>query len=263
MTFYFSFGKKGLDSVKHNKVDLIYPFGFETSDRRSFLSFNDSNSLRVERKVRHYTVSHNSFEITEDIQLSTGKISIHLNEKTFRNQIKRKHTVEAITDCELFDVVSRFQFRFPLFQTVQIGGQEITHQLTQKNHTFDVKKVILNGSKFGARVNILKAKTAGLFKPVLYARDAKERWVIHARLLPISNERGVIKLNRQGIDDAIPEPFNSWLLSIPPVHDFLWYKGEKRYSRIPFNAFPLVKLEKGTEISIETSCSFSVSKNGE
>ena len=90
----------------------------------------------------------------------------------------------------------------------------------------------------------------------MYARDIKNEWVVHARLFPINPGTRQIKILRKWYDKAIPKKTSDFLLSIKPLHDFLWYRGEKK-GYFPISAYGLVLGKKGDILSLETEVKYT------
>ncbi|MFW5879727.1 MAG: hypothetical protein ACOCUV_02775, partial [bacterium] len=86
-------------------------------------------------------------------------------------------------------------------------------------------------------------------------RDAPNEWVVHARMLPISSEKNVIKLcSRWFKTMPLPNFITNTILKHKRIKNFLWYHNELKPYQTKLgklfnpNAYPLAKIKKGQQL---------------
>jgi hypothetical protein len=74
------------------------------------------------------------------------------------------------------------------------------------------------------------------------------------RLLPSKWDKEVVKISRSWYNKAIPQWMSNAFLRSDRVKSFLWYRGERSRPNSLLNAFPMVLIEKGKTIELESEC---------
>jgi len=256
------FSKEGfLEELKINKENIINSWGIETSDSSGFFSLNEKGCRQkiIEKKFQK-TKNKIKGHIETKLPFSHWKIYVEEFQKT-KNKIIRKNKLVCLEDSEFSDFVSRFRFKKDFIKNVEIGNKKLTHKKSNIYYQHPVKKVVLN-LKSGGRIQIElnNFKTIGELKPVLYARDFKEEWIIHVRLFPVNPKIKQIRICRSWYNKAIPKKIAKPFLAILPLRKFLWYRGEKK-GGFPLGAYGLVLGKKGEILNLETEFTYFPLKN--
>jgi len=246
------FSKKGyVEKIYLGRNNIILPWGIETSDSKGFFTLNKKG---CREKIIKEEIKKNNDSILGFIkaELPNSKWRININEKYFKKKILRKNKLTCLSNCEFNDFVSRFRFKKEFIKSVEISGKKLFHKNSNIYYQFPVKEVIINlvnGQKLKIKIN--SVKTIEGLVPVMYVRDSLNEWVIHARLFPKNPKIKQIKILRSWYNKAIPQGISNLLLSIKPIYNFLWYRGERK-GYFPIGAYGLVKGKRGDVLELET-----------
>jgi len=189
------------------------------------------------------------------VQAREGDWQICTEDSIGDNKIIRKASLECFEDSIFMDFVVRMRFKKIFFDHAEIAGKKIVHEQKNVYHQFPVKNAHLIGSSFSVDINILDASCGEKFKPHLYVRDHGDEWVVHARMIPVTSDKDVLKLcSRYFSTSPLPQMVASPVLAFPAVKNYLWYRGEHSPYRsklgrfFNLNAFPMVRLKKGEKL---------------
>lgn len=251
------FSKKGyLEKFYFKKENIILPWGVETSDSSGFFTLNEKG-CRQRIIKKNLGVSEKSIKGFLEVELPHSHWKLEISEQFNQNKIKRKNTLLCLEDSEFNDFVSRFRFKKEFIKSVEIAEKKLFHKNSNIYYQFPVKEVLLNlKNKKRISIKINSYKTIHGLVPIMYARDSGDEWVVHARLFPANPDKKQIKILRDWYNKAIPQGISDVLLSIKPIYNFLWYRGERK-GYFPIGAYGLVKAKKGdvleliTEVKVE------------
>ena len=242
-------------SLEYNDENLINPFGIETADTSSFFSLESMVGYRYKEIEEWSNYSNQRYEYQKTIGMHNGKWKLHGVEEIDNNRLVRTVNLVCLEDTLFVDFVMRFRVKKDFFDFAYIDGKKIPHRNTNIYYQYPVSHVYLTG-KYRADIKVNDCRMPKKMAPYMYVRDHEDEWVIHARMLPQDSERKVIKLcNSFCKTRPIPQWMTNILCSNEKVYDYLKYHNErtpytnKIMRRISPNAFPLVLVKKGEELS--------------
>lgn len=242
-------------SLEFNDENFIKPFGIETSDTSSFFSLESNVGYRYNEIEEKCNYNNLYYEYEKTIEMHDGKWKLHGVEEIDGNRLVRTAKVICLEDSYFIDFVMRFRVKKDYFNFAYISDRQIPHMCTNVYYQYPVDYVHLDG-KYKVDIKVIDCKVPVKMAPYMYVRDHEDEWVIHARMLPQDSERKVIKLcNSFCKTRPIPQWMTNILCSNEKVYDYLKYHNErtpytnKIMRRISPNAFPLVLVKKGEELS--------------
>lgn len=261
----YSFGKNGsLDTLSISSDEsIISQWGVEFGDSQGYFSLAEKDwGAKVHEqnviKKKNYVISD------MEVALSEGWFNLHMEDTVSENKISRIARLTAQDDVLLMDFVLRYVFLKKYVRCVQIDGDVITHKEENKYHQYPVSslKVFL---KSGEILTISAvAQKVGNFSLYVYARDHKDTWIIHVRLLPKEVEKEIIKLNVPWYNRSIPDVFSKRLLRIDWVRNAIWYVSEK--DKFPWwnilgralkpNGYGLARVNKNEVLELHSTVSW-------
>lgn len=241
-----------------NGENIINPWGVETADSWAFFSLEKGVGYRHVIKDYKESITENIFNSTSHVQMKEGEWILTVRDEIVDNKIIRKAKLLCLDDSYFMDFVVRFRFKREFFDKAMIAGKIINHDKRNIYHQYPVKEATLSGEKFEVKLKVKSAECLGKFTPNLYVRDQVNEWVVHARMIPRSEDKIVIKLcSRYFKTSPLPEIVTRWIFKIKGIKEYLWYRGEHSPYKNAIakffspNAFPFVFLKKGQEISWE------------
>ena len=236
--------------------NIIYPWGFETADSSAFFSLEKGIGYRYEVLEEKYIFDEKNYHADLIVKMKEGQWKLTCNDKIINdNAIERKVELICLEDSYFMDFVIRFRFKKEFFDYVEIAGQRIFHKNTNVYHQYPTDHILLKGKKSNVKLSMLDSTVPSSMAPFMYARDKDNEWVVHVRMLPQKWDKEVIKLcNRWAQTRPIPQCLSRTLLHSKRLRQNMWYRGERLQfkniilKRINPNAFPMVKISKGTTL---------------
>ena len=244
--------KNTISELLVNGENMIYPWGIETADSYAFFSLEDGLGYRYKVLEQEKKTTDNRFYQRIVVEMREGKWEL----------IRRKATLTCLEDSVAMDFVMRFRFRKKFFEKALIAGEIFSHKNTNIYYQYPVKEAALIGDTYSVKIEAEKAECSEKMRPHMYVRDAENEWVVHARMLPSTADKQVIKLcNPWALSYPLPQFISKPILSIPFIKKELWYRGERQHytnrivRRINPMAYPLVRMPKGTKLNWEVTVS--------
>lgn len=221
-------------------------WGIECSDRHSFATLTD--------------VPRSAFFKDGVWHLASGRLKIELKTaQTSANTMKIKATFTALDDIALQDTVIRTVFDTSNIKHGTIANQSITHTNSDKYrlHKTDHANLVSKGGH-AVTVRLTKSNGVGRFEPYLYLRDRDDRWIIHARMLPIDPVDQVwLRWANRFFTASAPGAIARLLWRFKPTQKLLWRLRERLGRNCPeIQAVPLNILKSGQSLSMEMTCHF-------
>lgn len=247
------FSKKGnIEKLIINNKNIIYPWGFESSDSAGFFSVTAKGwrCSVISKKVR----SNNILNIaTYHVKLPFSEWILYIKEKIIGNKIIRNHTIKCLENSEFNDVVSRFRFKSKYVEWVKLGTKKIFHRNSRLYHQHPVNSIIIKTNMgYLISIKIKKYNSDNQLQPVMYARDISKEWVIHARLFPKKPKLYQIKICKKWYNKAIPQNISNFLLKNGVIKNFLLYRAERKTPGFPINVYGLAKYKEGSTLNLVT-----------
>lgn len=251
----FEIKKDVIWSLKYDCENLINPFGIETSDTYSFFSLESTVGYRYKEIDSKSKYSNLCYEYEKIIDMHDGKWKLNGVEQIRENKLIRTVNVICLEDSYFIDFVMRFRVKKEFFDLAHIDGKQIPHRCTNIYYQYPVDNVSLTG-KYRVDIRVMDCIVPVKMFPYMYVRDHEDEWVIHARMVPQDCDRKVIKLcNSFCKTKPIPQWMTDILCSNNRIYEYLKYHNERTpytnriIRRISPNAFPLVLVKKGEELS--------------
>ncbi len=245
--------KRCISELEWDGVNVIRPWGIETADSSAFFSLEEGVGYRHQVLSHDINYSQSVCKQSLNVKMQEGMWTLDLDDAIHSsNYLSRKASLNCLEESYFMDFVMRFRFKKDFFQKAVIAGKAYEHQKTNKYYQYPVTEAKLIGDRYCMDLHVIDSRCPSSMKPFLYVRDYEDEWVVHARMLPTSWDKEVIKLcNRWAKTRPIPQLLSKVLLRIPGVKNALWYRGERKeftdplLKRINPLACPLVKLPKG------------------
>ncbi len=221
-------------------------WGIECSDRHSFVTLTD--------------VPRSAFFKDGVWHLASGRLKIELKTaQTSPNTLTIKAAFIALDDIALQDAVIRTVFdKFNIEHSI-IADQTIPHTNSDKYrlHKTDHAKLVSKGGHV-VTVRLTKSDGMGRFHPYLYLRDRDDRWIIHARMLPINPVDQVwVRWAHRFFTASAADPIARLIWKFKPTRNLLWRLRERLGRSCPeIQAVPLNILKSGQSLSMEVTCHF-------
>ena len=249
-----------IEKVFFNGVNLIVPWGFETSDSYSFYS----------QETKGNRCSEAQYMFENDERKNTGKIEVKMQEWSWKldieetiseNKIIRKHVLITQENSYFFDYVQRYRFDKNYFYLWKIDGKEIKHTNTNIYYQYKAQQIELLGDHIKVIIDVLGATTSEVFEPYMYIRDYKDEWVVHVRLWPKKRHKEVLKLCTFWYNKAIPQVLADFFLSFSCIKKYTWVRWEVRPYTRPMSllspcSYPEVLLQKWEILFLESQITF-------
>jgi hypothetical protein len=237
--------------------NIINPWGFETADSSAFFSLEEGVGWRYQLLEKQINYDNKKFIANLEIKMKEGRWKLFIRDEIENeNLLIRYVEAECLEDTVFMDFVMRFRFKKSFIDYALISNKKIYHNNTNIYYQYPVDNVLLKGSKFDVKINIVDSLVPLKMKPVMYVRDNHGEWVVHVRMIPKKADKEVIKIcTKWASTRPLPQLLSNMLLKSPKLKKFLWYRGEFA----PFNsnillklfnpsAFPMVKIEKGSKL---------------
>ncbi len=222
------------------------PWGFECSDRQSFLTLTDQ--CRNARQIGDYW------------QLSEGDWALDYHtSQTDPNTLHIRATLTALRDGLLQDAVIRLVFDKSAIQTGEIAGRKYRHTDSDRYHLYPVHTAQLTGTDGTVlSVTLDRHAGAGRFAPYMYLRDQGDHWIIHARLLPVNPVDYVwLRWANRFFTLSAPHWFAHLIWKCPGGKAAIWRLRERLGRHCPeIQAVPLNNIKSGQSLLLEVTCRF-------
>jgi len=260
-----------ISSLLLNDVNVINPWGIETADSYSFFSMEKGIGYRYEVLNEKTEATTNLYKTCIHIKMKEGEWILNTSDEIIGNKIVRTAELLCMEDSWFMDFVVRFRFSKSFYSQAFINNKKIIHQSSNIYYQFKTDEARLesdnnnNNNNNNNNVLIKTRETDCAFKmtPYLYVRDHKDEWVVHARMLPNVEDKGVIKLCSHYFKTLpLPEKLTKHLLRIPCLKKYLHYRNEhtpyksKVMKFFSPNAFSLVLLKKGERLFWKVEAEF-------
>lgn len=245
-----------ISALDFNGTNLINPWGIELADSSSFYSLEEGFGLRYRVLDQSISSNHRTFQTKVRAEMSEGEWELAVDDSIIDDQtIIRQATLHCLKDTALMDFVVRFRFKNAYFDKGLIDGKEYQHRNTNVYYQYPTDSLSLFGKKHSVKVSILDCHTPSSFTPQMYLRDHQGEWVVHARMLPNTHDKVVIKLCNPWYDTRpLPQFVSNAVLNIPGVKKALWYRCERDpykgrvMRRINPQAIPIKWVPAGTKL---------------
>jgi hypothetical protein len=235
--------------------NLINPWGIETADSFAFFSLEEGIGYRYHVIEEKFNAGEKEYTSLSHVKMREGEWKLNTKDELEGNKIIRTAELLCVEDSIFMDFVVRFRFKKEHFNEAQINGKKIIHTKSNVYHQYEVDKAQLTGADYQVNVRTTYSDCAGKFRPHLYVRDHQDEWVIHARMIPNSSHKNVIKLcSRYFKTMPLPQFITNFILLSDKLKSYLWYRSE----HLPYknrimkffspNAFPMIKLQKGQSL---------------
>lgn len=248
-----------LSRIVVDGANIIRPWGVEFADADSFFSLEEGVGWRSKVLSLTHTLSPDRHDVRATVELRSGCVELHLAEWPEGGVIRRECRLVCLTDCELFDFVLRFQFSADCLHEAYINGATLQHWPDEVYHQHAVDRAGVGNSFFSAWVEVVGSAAPGCMMPTMYVRGTHGGWVLHARMVPRTWEREVVRLCSSYFGTRpLPESLGRWLLAVPVARRHLWLRGERRPYRNRLakifspSAYPIVQLREGTALAWST-----------
>ena len=223
-----------IKSIFIKNVNLIFPWGVEFADERSFFSLENTLCNKVDILEKDYKFGNGQMYFRYILKMYSGKIGLSGNDviNESENEIEREIELEALDDINLLDFVMRYRFRKECIKKAMIAGKEIIHQDSNKYYQFPVMSVELTGKLYKINCSIQSFRTQDKFKMYMYVRDNKQEWVVHVRMLPSISSSVCVKLCSKWFSTySFPYPISKLICSNQKIFEYLKYHNEIRPDR--------------------------------
>lgn len=244
-----------ISSLSFEGMDLINPWGVETADSWAFYSMEKNIGYRYQELAFTRDLSDAKYTTSQHIKMKEGEWKLSTTDEIIDHSVIRTAELVCVEDSILMDFVVRFRFKKKYFNQAMIADQKIPHTMSNVYHQYVTNEATLEGENLKLTVNIIGSETSGRFTPHLYVRDHQDEWVVHARMIPNSSDKDVIKLcSKYFATSPLPNIMTKSFLSFSNVKDYLWYHSEHspyKNRLMKFfspNAFPMIRLKKGQSL---------------
>jgi len=245
--------------------NLIYPWGIETADSSAFFSLEDKVGYRYSVLSSASDFGPEQYRGSYEVKMQEGRWQLDIDDKIINSTtIQRSAYLNCLESSHFMDFVVRFRFKKEFFPNAEINGMHYQHKNSNLYYQFPVREAQLTGSRYRVKVSIDEVTCPEVFSPQMYVRDYEDEWVVHARMVPVSWEKEVIKLcNRWAHTRPLPQFFSNALLKVPFIKRQLWYRGERKpftgpiMRRINPLACPIVKLGQGEVLFWKVTATFN------
>jgi len=253
---------KVLQQLSVNGQNVIFPWGVEFADSSAFYSLEDGIGYRYELVEHQVSIDSLSYKVNQIVRMREGLVRLKLEETlTSPRELRRICTLTCLEDTTLMDFVMRYRFQHSSFPMGYIGGRELLFTGSNIYHQYKVNVASVGNSDFSISVKIAEKSVPSCMTGKMYLRDCDNAWILHARMLPISWDKEVIKLCSKWFGTRpLPQWVSVPLLKILLIRKALWYRGERLPYRNWFislfapNAFPMLTLNKGEVLRWDIIC---------
>lgn len=222
------------------------PWGFECSDRRSFLTLTDQ--------------CRNAHQNGDYWRLAEGDWALDYHARqTDPNTLHIRATLTALRDGLLQDAVIRLVFDKSAIQTGEIAGRIFRHTNSDRYRLYPVHTAQLTGTDGTVlSVTLDRHDGAGRFAPYMYLRDQGDHWIIHARLLPVDPVDYVwLRWANRFFTLSAPHWFAHLVWKCPGGKALFWRLRERLGRHCPeIQAVPLNNIKSGQSLLLEVTCRF-------
>lgn len=153
-------------------------------------------SIASKNAFRYKQIHNKNYQITKYI-VPTGDCTytLHDIQIIYGGGILRISTFSSNKNLALMDFVQRYVYKSEEIEYVKINDERLLYRDTNKYHQYSVNSVDIK-----MQDSYTKIKSNAIRKPfnlnfVMYARDYKNSWIIHSRLLPNSEKIPYLQLN--------------------------------------------------------------------
>lgn len=261
----FKFNNNTVDALFFRDVNIINPWGIETSDSSGFFSLESGVGYRYEILHEDYSFDERRFAANLTVRMPEGRWRLMSHDSIIgESKVFRRAELECLENSYFLDFVMRFRFRNGPIEYAEIDRTQVLHDNSHVYHQYSTRQVLLVGRDFDIRISCKDVIMPETMKLVMYVSDQKGEWIVHIRMLPKQFDKEIIKLcNFWFKTRPIPQPFANLLLRSERLKRALWYRGEvSPYKSIVLRrlinpvAFPLVSISKGARLLIDAEVIF-------
>lgn len=223
---------------------LSKSIGIEFANETNFFSSDSLNGFGYE------------YEVFKKNDLIVYQLSNKVQITDNLNETSRKVCASFPIGTRLLDFVVRYVFPKELISNVKIDNKLISHNDTNKYYQFPLQEIeLISREKIFQFIPKIKINS-NEFRKVIYARDAKNEWVVHVRLLPKKGEY-VTKIcnswyNTQPIPYLIQKIFNySGLGELTLYRNELNPYNKLIRNTLNLNTYKIIEIDKDINIEIE------------
>lgn len=251
-----------IDKLFIDEKDIINPWSIEAADSYSAFRLTD-DGLRIERQHNfNFDKKKNILKGNLQVRARQGEWNIKYSDNIRNNSIERKASLKAVKDSYLMDFVIRYRFKKDFFDYGLINKMRIEPKSSFTYHQFETNHAELVGKNFKCTIKFTTSKKLNGKKYVMYISDKSDEWVVHCRILPEDGDDYTLKLSTFWYDKALPKFISKPVIQNEKLRNFLLYRGERKPYKKPFsllapNVYPLMFLNEGQIISIESTCEFT------
>ena len=218
----------------------------------------ESNNLIKKKKSINYKIQIKSVD---------GRYLLKGYELKTNRKILRTNIIKAIHNTYIMDYVIRYRFKKKYINYVLINNKKYFHNNRNNYFQKKTKRIILVSSNFVIKIILDKINLPSKkFYQVMYARDEKNEWIIHIRILPKKFDKFVIKIcNKWFNTQPIPQFITNFLIKYKFIRQYLLYKPEKKpYQNFIMRGFlnlsliPVTLIKKDKEILVKSHMSIDV-----
>ena len=199
-----------ISNLIFNGKDIIKPWGIEFGDTGGYFSLNEKawGSTIVSKNT---LLGSKKFTSNYRVKMSDGEFDLKIDEKVKSpGEISRRAKLAALEDSLLMDFVIRYVFKMKDIRFIKINGDVLVHRNKNVYHQYksNLVEVFLKTGQI-LTINANFVDESGNFDQYVYARDFKDAWIVHVRLLPVKFDREIIKLNVSWYNKAVPQKIAS------------------------------------------------------
>ncbi len=222
------------------------PWGFEASDRQSFLTLDD-NSRHIRQNGPDYQFTNGCWQLDYQTHIDHAQKTIRLCARFI-----------ARIDSPLQDAVIRLIFDKSAIDHGMIAQKTYHHKNSDKYRLHPVRDVHLQAGENRITVTLDHADGAGRFSPYMYLRDRDDHWIIHARLLPHAPIDDIwLRWANRFFTLSCPNALARMVWHLPGGRSLLWRLREKWGRPAPeIQAVPLNIVPAGQSLVLEVTCHF-------
>lgn len=245
-----------ISQLQFRGSNIINPWGFETADSSAFFSLEEGIGWRSKTLEQRYDYDEHRYRADLTVQMKEGRWALRVEDEIAGDCVDRR--VEALTleESVFMDFVLRFRFKKAMIEYAEIAGKQYRHEGTNIYRQYPVDEVFLKGKGFDITLSILDREVPESMQPVMYVRDYKDEWVVHARMIPRRADKEVIKICTAWAGTRpLPQWISRPLLAWKTLKEALWYRGERqpfknRFVRRFLNpaAFAMVRVPKNSRL---------------
>jgi hypothetical protein len=226
------------------------PWGFEASDRVSFLTTSEqSRHVEVLEHPNRFLFAEGKWALEYQTRQESHEPTLRINAQ-----------FTALRDGLLQDAVIHLVFDKSAFAYGEIANRRINHRNRDKYRLYPVNHVRLCGAEHSVDISLDHSEGTGRFTPYMYLRDRGDHWIVHARLLPdVKRDIDIVWLRwaNRFFTLSAPDRLAKLLWQMPGGKAVLWRTREKLGRLCPeVQAVPLNRLSAGQTLELGVSCRF-------